>query len=182
MSVNKVIYGTTVLVDLTADTVDAAHLAKGYTAHDASGNVIVGTYDPATEKNLLYGITPSLLNGTTQSGTTYVTPARNDTGNYPLYYVSYQLSLSTLSADTTYHVSASVRGDGASGVLTATLFYVNSWGNETYVAAGLNYGTTWATSSMDVKLTAGNRPTSLQFAKWGKHPAVSISDVVLTVV
>ncbi len=43
MSVNKVIYGTTVLVDLTADTVTAATLAQGYTAHGADGEAITGT-------------------------------------------------------------------------------------------------------------------------------------------
>lgn len=43
MAISKVVYGAKVLVDLTSDTVDAAHLADGYTAHDASGNLIVGT-------------------------------------------------------------------------------------------------------------------------------------------
>lgn len=43
MSVSKVVYGTTVLVDLTSDTVDASHLASGYTAHDKAGNSITGT-------------------------------------------------------------------------------------------------------------------------------------------
>lgn len=42
---NKVVNaetGTT-LVDLTADTVDAANLAAGYTAHGASGAPVTGT-------------------------------------------------------------------------------------------------------------------------------------------
>lgn len=43
MAVNKVIYGTTVLVDLTEDTVTPSALAEGYTAHDRSGAAIVGT-------------------------------------------------------------------------------------------------------------------------------------------
>ena len=40
---NKVIYGSETLIDLTADTVDAAHLLSGYTAHDKSGAPITGT-------------------------------------------------------------------------------------------------------------------------------------------
>lgn len=40
---NKVVYGTTVLVDLTADTVTKDTLKKGATAHDASGEPITGT-------------------------------------------------------------------------------------------------------------------------------------------
>lgn len=59
MAVNKVVYGGQTLVDLTADTVTPATLAKGVTAHNASGNKITGTmkantptqftnlYDPA---------------------------------------------------------------------------------------------------------------------------------------
>jgi hypothetical protein len=48
--VNKVIYGGNTLIDITADTVDAAHLLSGYTAHDKSGAPITGTntYDADT--------------------------------------------------------------------------------------------------------------------------------------
>ena len=45
MAVNKVVYGTTVLVDLTGDTVTADKLLKGATAHDASGEAITGTME-----------------------------------------------------------------------------------------------------------------------------------------
>lgn len=40
--VNKVVYGTTVLVDLTSDTVSASSLLSGATAHDASGAPVTG--------------------------------------------------------------------------------------------------------------------------------------------
>lgn len=48
--VNKVIYGSEVLIDLTGDTVDAASLLAGKTAHDKSGEKINGTcaYDADT--------------------------------------------------------------------------------------------------------------------------------------
>ena len=41
--INKVIYGSTTLLDLTADTVTAEHLETGYTAHNANGAPITGT-------------------------------------------------------------------------------------------------------------------------------------------
>lgn len=48
MAVNKVVYnagnGENVLIDLTRDTVTPETLTKGTTAHDASGNIIEGTY------------------------------------------------------------------------------------------------------------------------------------------
>jgi hypothetical protein len=43
MAINKVIFGDEVLMDLTADTIKADKLLKGYTAHSASGEVIIGT-------------------------------------------------------------------------------------------------------------------------------------------
>lgn len=43
MAVNKVVYGDTTLIDLTADTVTADKLSQGYTAHDKSGALITGT-------------------------------------------------------------------------------------------------------------------------------------------
>ena len=51
--VNKVVYGTTVLVDLTADTVTADTLMQGYTAHAADGSTIVGAVPNGD--NLAYG-------------------------------------------------------------------------------------------------------------------------------
>lgn len=40
---NKVVYGSTVLIDLTTDTVTADKILASYTAHDAAGNIITGT-------------------------------------------------------------------------------------------------------------------------------------------
>lgn len=45
MAISKVIYGGNVLIDLTADTISAADLLKGKTAHGADGEAITGTCD-----------------------------------------------------------------------------------------------------------------------------------------
>ena len=42
-NINKVIYGSTVLIDLTPDTVTADKILTGFTAHDGSGASITGT-------------------------------------------------------------------------------------------------------------------------------------------
>ena len=49
--VNKVVYGGTVLIDLTGDTVTADKVLTAYTAHDKSGETITGTcnYDVNSE-------------------------------------------------------------------------------------------------------------------------------------
>lgn len=43
MAINKVEYGGNTLIDLTSDTVTPETLAEGVTAHDKSGEAIVGT-------------------------------------------------------------------------------------------------------------------------------------------
>lgn len=42
MPINKVILGGATLIDLTEDTVNQDVIIEGYTAHDASGNLISG--------------------------------------------------------------------------------------------------------------------------------------------
>lgn len=51
--INKVVFGNNTLIDLTADTITAADLASGVTAHDASGAPITGsnTYDSDTSED-----------------------------------------------------------------------------------------------------------------------------------
>lgn len=46
MAVSKVQFDGNTLIDLTGDTVTAAKLHSGYTAHAADGSVITGTYAP----------------------------------------------------------------------------------------------------------------------------------------
>lgn len=48
MAVNKIIYNAQVLIDLTNDTVAADKLLSGVTAHDKSGNQVVGNVAFAT--------------------------------------------------------------------------------------------------------------------------------------
>lgn len=43
MAINKVVYGSTTLIDLTADTVTADKLLSGFTAHTQAGEQVTGT-------------------------------------------------------------------------------------------------------------------------------------------
>lgn len=44
MAVNKVVYGSNTLVDLTSDTVTSEKLIEGTTAHNKKGEQITGSY------------------------------------------------------------------------------------------------------------------------------------------
>lgn len=51
MAINKVVFGSKTLIDLTGDTVTADKLLSGITAHDKAGEVITGScaYDADTQ-------------------------------------------------------------------------------------------------------------------------------------
>ena len=74
MAVNKVICNSSVLIDLTQDTVTADRLGYGITAHDKAGNIITGTSAiPLIPKNYDHHI------GYIQNGTWIY---ENPTGTY----------------------------------------------------------------------------------------------------
>lgn len=72
---SKVVYGNTVIMDLTSDTVAASNLLSGYTAHGRDGELVEGscTYDAdtsdatATTSDILYGET-AYVNGVKLTG------------------------------------------------------------------------------------------------------------------
>lgn len=76
MAISKVIYGGNTLIDLTADSVKADKLLKGYTAHGADGEVINGACEfdantkdaTATADEILSGKT-AYKNGAKVTGT-----------------------------------------------------------------------------------------------------------------
>lgn len=76
MAISKVIYGGETLIDLTADTITADKLKKGYTAHGAGGELINGTCEhdantqdaTAADAEILAGKT-AYVKGTKKTGT-----------------------------------------------------------------------------------------------------------------
>ena len=68
MSINKVIYDGTTLIDISGDTVTAGNLASGYTAHDASGAQVTGTLAFAT----IYTGSSAPSSGTGNNGDIYI--------------------------------------------------------------------------------------------------------------
>jgi hypothetical protein len=58
-------------VDTSSDTVDAQHLLSGYTAHDASGSQITGSYTPPTFTTQSKSATPTTSSQTIQPDSGY---------------------------------------------------------------------------------------------------------------
>lgn len=96
MAINKVVYGGETLLDLTADTVDAAHLLAGSTAHDKSGAVIQGACtfdsdtsgDTAAQAEILSGKTAhargAQLTGTMPNNGKVTGTISTKSGTYPI--------------------------------------------------------------------------------------------------
>lgn len=65
MANNKIIFGNEVLIDLTADSVDAEHLLSGKTAHDKSGAIITGTCTFDSDTTDATAVAGEILSGKT---------------------------------------------------------------------------------------------------------------------
>ena len=65
MAINKVVFGNQTLIDLTADTITAADLASGVTAHDASGTAITGSNTKDSDTSQDTALVAEILSGKT---------------------------------------------------------------------------------------------------------------------
>ena len=65
MAISKVVYGGETLIDLTADTITKEKLLKGYTAHGANGEPIVGTCEFDANTQDATASESEILNGKT---------------------------------------------------------------------------------------------------------------------
>ena len=175
MAISKVVYGTTVLVDLTSDTVDAAHLAKGCTAHDAGGNLITGALEQKTDSNFLHGVTPSLLNGTMQGEKTYVIPGG---GAYGTDYIEYQLDIPTLKSDTVYCLVAYGKTSQGYCSFIANIYFQDKDGTVNHTpVSNMFFNNAPSVQCTSIKLAAGAKPTKLVICGSGQASYLSVSNV-----
>lgn len=65
MAISKVVFGNTTLIDLTADTIAAADLAYGKTAHGANGELITGTSTKDSDTDDATAVAGEILSGKT---------------------------------------------------------------------------------------------------------------------
>lgn len=155
MGISKVVYGLSVLMDLTSDTVDSAHLAKGYTAHDSGGNLIIGSLEQHGSGNFLSGVTPSLLNGTTQNGKAYVIPSG---GAYGENYIEYPLDIPAPKPNETYSLILYGKTQSGYRSLSAELYFN---GGVSSSSSSFIFTVTQSAKCASFDLTSEVKPTKL---------------------
>lgn len=92
-------------VDTSQDTVDAAHLLSGYTAHDSTGTAITGEYTPPTFATQSKSATPTTAQQTITPDSGYDGLSSVTVGAIPSEYIIPSGS-ETKTANGTYDVTA----------------------------------------------------------------------------
>lgn len=78
MAINKVVYGTTVIIDISDSTVTQDMLPEGVIAYDRSGNRLVGQPKRISFKIYDYGSESLVVEDTVAQGTTWKDYADNN--------------------------------------------------------------------------------------------------------
>lgn len=117
MAVNKVIFGGETVVDLTTDTVTAAKMLSGTTAHDKSGTKVTGTIPSQAAQT----ITPGTADKTIASGK-YLTGTQTIKGDANL------VPENIASGVTIFGVEGTLEAGGGGGAEVATFTVKNSTG------------------------------------------------------
>ena len=131
MGVNRVDYGGDTLIDLTQDTVTAASLLAGFTAHGADGEAITGTASASgahiaeTTKSLSSNATSIAFTGLSAQPKAFMLIATTQITVSSTYYVS------SVMSDGTNTYGAYVR-KGSGGSSSAYQYVSSSYFSWTY--------------------------------------------------
>ena len=110
-------------------------------------------------------MTPSLFNGATQSGKTYIIPGSNGEN---AKYLEYQLDLPTLTSDTVYRISLSggTTEDGKYCTLSVNIDYLESDGSASFEEGEFVIDSVSSSRCADVELASGVKVTGLAISSY----------------
>ena len=119
MAISKVVYGGNTLIDISGDTVNAARLKAGYTAHNSAGNKVTGTLEPGYNEETLLWQNSDSSKSFAKNNNYYIAPIECDVGSgelmtYPIqnpstevgryaaYKLEFRILVNYLSSDNPY--------------------------------------------------------------------------------
>ena len=142
--VNKVIYGSDTLIDLSEDTVTGAVMRSGYKAHNKSGAPITGTMSTVTPR-----FSGGMLTGNSATATlTNITTSQTDVSGVRL-----QANATATRATMQYSVSAGYIASRTNS--TAMSSSTKSWSGTTYYLSGVTLETP-ETGTREFSITVPN--------------------------
>jgi hypothetical protein len=179
MGNSKIVYYGETLIDLTGDTVEAAKLLKGVTAHDKKGEKITGTFE-AADPYAIIGVTyPSGSVCTCSNGS--VTLTAKDTTGKALFVIpsagTWTVKAVSGSKSTSKAVSITAEGQVETVELVYELYIFKSGSGLTsgyLIKANINSITPAPTVSSDTISWSGN--SSSGGVSFYIDPAVALND------
>lgn len=146
MPINKVVYENETLIDLTNDTVTPESLAEGVTAHDKSGNAIVGKLKASGDIINVDTLPTSNIN----EDAIYTTEERRDAnvwgydGHNPANLAQAIKNLFGVSSHITYYVVDTLPSNpNTSNISALTPLYVYICNDIPYVYGNVGNGNSW---------------------------------------
>lgn len=146
---------------------------KESTRSDAGGD--------AMNSNLLYGISPKLLNGATKDGDVYIIPKKTDDKDH-IDNLIYDLSIPKLGSNRAFHIgfsrkAVSTSTDGVEIVIR----YKDDAGNINYAAVNCdNTSAFWKYFSSSITIPSGMKPDALFIGARLKTNGMRITNVTLS--
>jgi len=125
--------------------------------------------------NLLDGIKPRLMSGTTESNGIFHHAAGKATNSSHDDWLMWDLpDQAALATNQTYHIGLSVRGTSANGTsLHVTIGYKDAAEKKNYVtSSALAIGTSWGRVERTLVVPSGMRPFAFYVAAYGTYPEV----------
>lgn len=132
--------------------------------------------------NLLDGITPTLMGGTTESGGVWHNAGRTSTDGHEDWLVWDLAGQSALATNQTYHVGLSTRGASADeDSLRPTIGYEDAAGHKNWaVPAPLVVGTSWGRAEATIVIPSGMTPFAFYVAAYGTCPETWMASPTLS--
>lgn len=132
--------------------------------------------------NLLEGVTPTLVSGTTESDGVWHNAGRTVADSHSDWLVWDLAGQSALATNQTYHVGLSTRGAGAnSASLHATIGYRDAAGKVNWAnSAPLPIDTSWGRAEATIVVPSGMTPFGLYVAAYGTCPETWMTSATLS--